>query len=281
MRSSRGALAVRGGLGCVLGCVLVGVMAGASACARPGTGTTNAAPVAEASAAPSPSPSPPDPSVALAGAITKTRATPLTFSIDTAIGGVAAMHGTGAVDPADHRQSMTMTVTADHKTEHARAIVIGTDLYLKTDEPPPGVSRKKWMHVDISKLAGLSSTGLGDLSDPSGLESYAKAVATVHLTGPGQYEGTLDFSKLAAASIAESFGPIGGDAIKAVPFTATTDEQDRLTSIVIKMPSIGAGMPATTLTARFSDFGGPVTIQAPPAAQIQEAPKNLFPSFGT
>src|SRR5690242_6769841 len=125
-------------------------------------------------------------------------------------------------------------------TMHAQAIVIGTDLYLKTDEPPPGVSRKKWMHVDISKLPEPASTGLGDLSDPSGLGSYAKAVATVHRTGPGQYEGTLDFSKLVDLSIVGSIGPIGGDAIKAVPFTAATDEQDRLTSMAINMPSMGA-----------------------------------------
>src|SRR5690242_2921394 len=98
-------------------------------------------------------------------------------------------------------------------TGHARAIVIGTDLYLKTDEPPPGVSRKKWMHVDLAKVPELSSAGLGDLTDPSGLSTYANAVAAVHVTGPGQYEGTLDLSKPAGASIVGSLPPAVGDAI--------------------------------------------------------------------
>jgi hypothetical protein len=173
-----------------------------------------------------------------------------------------------------------MTVPDGDKTMHAQAILIGTDLYLKMDQPPPGVSRKKWMHVNISKLPALASSGLGGLGDPSGLGSYAKAVATVHRTGPGQYEGTLDFSKLVDASIVGSIGPIGGDAIKAVPFTATTDEQGRLTAMAINMPATGAGTPATTMTARFSDFGAPATIQAPPAAQTQEAPKKLFAAAG-
>src|SRR5690242_3320135 len=111
--------------------VLAGALATAGACARPGT---NAAPVAEASAAPgpsspSPSPSPPDPTAAFTGAITTTRTTSATFTVDSDIAGVAVMHGTGAIDPANHRQSTTITVTADHKTMHTQAIVIGTDLY--------------------------------------------------------------------------------------------------------------------------------------------------------
>jgi hypothetical protein len=257
----------------VLIAVLATVLVGAGACARPGV---NVAPATGASDSPSPSPSPADPMAELAAAIAKTRASTLTFTIDNGTAGLATMHGTGATDPANRRQTLTMTVTAGGKTMHEQAITIGTDVYLKMDQPIPGVSRKKWMHVNAAKVAGLSSTEIGDLNDPSGLESYAKAAATVRRTGPGQFEGTFDFTKLAPASVSESITSMFGDAMKAVPFTATVDDQGRLTSMVIKMPSMGEGVPPTTVTVHFNDFGVPLKIQAPAKSQVQEAPKSLF-----
>jgi len=257
----------------VLAGVMVAVLVGAGACARPGT---NVGPAAAVSDAPSPSPSPVDPVAELADAISKTRVTTLTFTIDSGRPGVGKLHGVGASDPANRRQTLTMTITADGKTTHEQVITIGTDLYLKSDEPSPGVSRKKWMHIDTAKAGGLSADQFGGLTDPSGLESYAKAATTVHRTGPRQYEGTLDFTKMAPAMAAGSIPSTIGDAVKAVPFTATTDEQGRLTSMVIKMPSMGEGMPATTGTVRFADFGAPVKIQAPPKSQIVEASKDSF-----
>jgi hypothetical protein len=259
----------------VLAALTVAVLAGAGACARPGVNVEPATAVTE-SPSPSPSPSPVDPLAELVAAISKTRATTLTFTIDGGPADVGNMHGAGAVDPANHRQSMTMTITDNGKTTREQVVTIGTDLYMKSDDPPPGVSRKKWMHVNMAKFGGSAIDELGDLTDPSGLESYAKAATTVHRTGPGQYEGTLDFTKMSPELATGTISSNVGDAFKALPFTATADAQGRLTSMVIKFPSMGDGMPATTVTTRFSGFGAPVKIQAPPKSQVQEAPKDFL-----
>ena len=108
-------------------------------------------------------------------------------------------------------------------------------------------------------------------------ESYGKAATTVRRTGPGQYEGTLDFTKLAPEMTGGSIPSTIGGALEAVAFTATADDQGRLTSFVIKMPSMGEGMPATSVTARFAGFGSAVKIQAPPKSQVVEAPKDFIP----
>lgn len=261
----------------VLAGVLVAVLVGAGACARPGT---NVGPAAAVSDAPSPSPSPVDPVAELVAAIGKTHATTVTYTIDSDMAGFGTVHGVGATDPANHRQTLTMAVTVDGKTMHEQAIIIGTDVYLKLDQPIPGVNPKKWMHADAAKIAGLSAGGIGNLQDPTGLDSFAKAATGVRRTGPGQFEGTFDFTKLAPESMAGSIPSMVGDGLKAVAFTATVDNDGWLTSMVITIPSMGQGMPATSITVRFRDFGAPVKIAAPPKSQVQEAPKDLVPSLG-
>jgi len=256
----------------LLAAVLIGALVATGACNEPGT---SAVPRASASETPGPSQSPADPMAALVDAISKTRAATRSFTLETEVGG-ATLHGTGAMDPANRRQSIAMTWSIDGKTSHEQAIVIGADLYIQADDPPRGVSRTRWMHVGSGKIVPLPAPGLGDLHDPTGFTSYATAVATAHRTGPGQYAGTLDYGKLTREATGDPNVSIAPGPFDAVPFTAVVTEDGWLSSYTITMPA-AVGVSHTTVTVRFRDFGTPFTIQAPPAAGTQEAPPNLFP----
>jgi len=218
-------------------------------------------------------PAPPDPVDLLVGAITKTRVTTVRFTIDVALGGVAMLHGTGAIDPANNSQSSTLTATGDGSTTHEQTVTIGADLYVKQDD------RKNWWHVDAKRLAVMPGPGGGDLRDPTALASYEQVVATAHSTGTGRYEGTLDYAKLIKEAVGDPDAQVAKSPFSAVPFIATVDGQGRLTSIATTMPA-AAGVPAITKTVRFSDFGAPVTIETPPAGQTEDAPTDLFPPIG-
>jgi hypothetical protein len=60
----------------------------------------------------------------------------------------------------------------------------------------------------------------------------------------------------------------------AVPFTAQTDLKGRLVQLVVDMGAVSPG--AGKMEIAYSDFGTPVTVEAPPAAQVTEMPKELL-----
>lgn len=254
---------------------LAGTLPLLSACA------TSAEPAGAATSAVPDSPAPSVDQVAvLTGSITKTQTTSAKFTIDSEVGTVGSTKGNGVIDVATHSETVTITTQAAGKTIHEQVTMVGNNIYLKLDLPIPGLDSKKWIHLDTTKLKSLSSLGLGDPSDPTNLSSYAKEIVTVQQTAPGQYQGTLDITKAPLPTIASSVLAQAGDAIKSVPFTATTDDQSRLTAMTVKMPPLGTSAPASTTTIAFSDFGAPVTITAPAKSQTQEAPALFYTALG-
>jgi hypothetical protein len=241
---------------------LVATLATAGAC-------TNARTISRPLAGASPTPT--DPVKVLVDAIHNTRATSLTFTIDIAGGGVTMLQGSGAIDAAKRRQSSRMQEVIDGVSTLEQTVTIGNDLYVKDDDDA------HWMHADATRIATMTVPTVGDLRDPTGLRSYARAVATVRRAGDGQFEGTLDFTQPVPPDPADLGAPMNLGPPGPVPFTATVDDQHRLTSIVITVPAT-PGVPAATVTVHFVDFGAPVTVEAPPAAQTVEAPKDRFPT---
>ena len=63
-----------------------------------------------------------------------------------------------------------------------------------------------------------------------------------------------------------------------MPFTATVDDQDRLTALTIDLTGIDAQL--GTLKTTYSGFGTPVTVAAPTAAETVEAPDSLLQILG-
>ena len=96
--------------------------------------------------------------------------------------------------------------------------------------------------------------------------------ATVTKTGDTPFKGVLDLTR--APDLArKTIAGLGAKAA-AVPFTAQTDLKGRLIQLIVDMGAVSPG--AGRMGFAYSDFGTPVTVQAPPAAQVTEMPKELL-----
>jgi hypothetical protein len=100
-------------------------------------------------------------------------------------------------------------------------------------------------------------------------------MADVTDAGNGSYQGTIDLTKVAGSGV--SVDVLGGKGNK-VPFTAKVDDQGRLTELTIDLSTIDAQLGKMTTT--YSDFGATVTVAAPPAADVVEAPESLLQALG-
>jgi hypothetical protein len=229
---------------------------------------------------PAASPSPAaDPVAVLTASITRSKDASLKYTISSRIATVTT-DGVGEVDAATHSESLTMAVASSTRSVHEQITVLGTDMYLKMDVPIQGADATKWIHLDLARLRSLASLGFSDPWDPTNLSAYGKDLITVQQSSPGQFQGTVDITKAPLPSLTSALLAQFGDAFKAIPFQATTDDEGRLTSLTIQMPALGADIPASTTKMTFSDFGTPVHVQAPPAAQTQEAPDAVYQLFG-
>ncbi|GAA2371266.1 hypothetical protein [Dactylosporangium salmoneum] len=268
MRSSRGLL---------LTLVLSGALSVTAACGDKST-AGDAAPAGSAAATSAAASPQADPRTELINAFNKLNGVSMAYSTSTESGAVASTKLTGSSDPATKATSGTMVVTAPGQTINAQLIVLGTDVYMKMSVPLPGVDPKKWMYFDGSKTS-LAKLGLGDPDDPASVKGFSEAIVTAERTGTGAYKGTLDMTKRKVPESGAALVQQMGDAAKSVPFEATTNADGYVTSLTIMMPAAGQ-IPATTAKSTFSDFGKPVTITKPAAAEVQAAPAALLAQLG-
>lgn len=197
--------------------------------------------------------------------------------------------GDGAQDGSGKNASVNMTVAEPSSgiTIKVGALVLGSDMYMKMDFgalsgaiPGLGEIGDKWMHLDATKVSG-SSLSLGlkpGGGDALGAENYIKGVVTAEKLSDTEIKGTLDLTKSAPpGTSSDDLAALGAEA-KNVPFTATLDSEGRLTKIVIKIPKVGE-FPASDLTTTYSDYGTPVNLEKPAAAEVVEAPAMIYQFF--
>jgi hypothetical protein len=259
----------------LLSVTLAGTLALAGACAKkddaPTPGTSGAAPSATAA--------PADAKSELVAAYRKLNGTTSTFGLDTDIGSVASLKGSGKADPANKASKSSLAVTGKGTNLTIDVLAAGTDLYMKFSAPLPGVDTSKWIHVDISKISSLSKLGIGDPADPANVKSFTDTVVSVQKSGPGAFKGTMDLTKRTTGTVSAEVIKAMGEQAKAVPFEAAVNGDGYPTSLTINMPAAGE-VPATTTKTTFSDFGQPVTIDKPAPAEVQEAPAALLKQLG-
>jgi hypothetical protein len=187
---------------------------------------------------------------------------------------MAGLNATGAMDPTAKNAKMSMEMGTDGQTMKMDVLVVGPDLYLNMTGVP-GMSGK-WLHLDSSKLPNGSGLDLMPGGDPGGANNMVKGVVDVQKDGERGFKGTIDLTKATTAN--KQSIDVLGDKAKAVPFTAKTDEQGRLVELTVDMSAIQAGL--TPLKTTYSDFGTTVSVQKPPASQVQEAPEALIKGLG-
>ncbi|OJF10780.1 hypothetical protein BG844_30110 [Couchioplanes caeruleus subsp. caeruleus] len=212
-----------------------------------------------------------DPAADLAAAAKKLADQSMKFDLD--MSGQMTMTGVADTKARLTQVSMSMTALGGDKIEMR---MIKDDLYLKLAGSLGAMlggkgGGKAWMHLDASKLSEGSNFNLspnGD--DPAGTQAMISSLTQVERVGDTGFKGTLDLSK----SPRFKKGAAGlGDKLTKIPFTAKKDGEGRLVELTLDMSSLGAG--AGKMKTTYHDFGTPVSVEAPPASEVQEMPSQL------
>jgi hypothetical protein len=140
----------------------------------------------------------------------------------------------------------------------------------------PGLpSPDTWIHIDPAKAPGAATLGIKPGEDSFGVDAYVKGVVSATAVSPTDVTGTIDLAKSTPPGISSAEIAKLPDAQRIVPFTANLDDQGRFAKIVIKMPAVST-LPATDLTATYSNWGAPVDVVTPPADKTVEAPPLVY-----
>jgi hypothetical protein len=197
---------------------------------------------------------------------------------------VGAITATGVADPKAGVAQMSMDLGKLGDGTKIELRKVGADVYLKFGGTLGQLlggtaSTKKWMHVDAAKLPEGSSFNIMPKDDPAGTKAMITAMTAVERVGAHGYRGSLDLSKSPKYNKQDALKALGGKTV--VPFTAKTDDQGRLVELTMDMSSLTAGSGATAapgdgkVKTTYSDFGTPVSVEAPPAADVEELPAQL------
>lgn len=192
------------------------------------------------------------------------RATTASISMSTDVSSMSTT-STGVVDYTGKSPKLSMTMAGGPLPEDSTAEVRLVDDAIYMDS---GLSGGKFVKMQLDDAAG---TGV-DLStiDPSqALRSFAEAAVDVTYAGTEKIDGDtlhryslqLDPAKMGLGKDARQAAP------KRVDYDAWFDDEGRIRQIVTTMGKAGS----TTVT--YSDWGKPVTIEAPPASEVMEMPK--------
>lgn len=177
------------------------------------------------------------------------------------------MESNGSADLKNRKLDMVMAISAGGQSMEMNTKLVGNTMYLQY-----GGKGTPWMRLDVSKLPAGSQLNPENMANA---EAFAQAAVDVKKGADGTFSGTLDMTKSPTSDPA-SLKALG-DKAKAVPFTAKADSEGRLVELVIDMSALGAG--ATKMTTTYSDFGTPVTVEAPPAAEVKDMPADMLKIF--
>ena len=193
--------------------------------------------------------------------------------------------GDGARDAtgANTQRNVTVKTGTTGLTIVAKVLHVSDKVYVKLDlgafgsfVPGLGGVGDRWLLIDTAKLnaSGLSAS-LVPNADSSTIDAYIKGVVTAETVSATEIKGTVDLTKSAPIALpASELNKLNVDQ-KVVPFTATLDDQGRVIKTVINMPAV-AGYPAAPLTTTYTDYGAAITIEAPAASQVVNAPDTLY-----
>jgi hypothetical protein len=194
--------------------------------------------------------------------------------------------GQGANDPANKAATLSLTGTGNANGQSLNSLTVnvvalGTDVWMKlaagTANNNVLLTGDKWFHIDATRLGANPSLPV----DPNGGANAAallRNAVTVQRTDAHHFTGTVDLTNgtLNMTIGQAQLNQLGAKA-KAVPFTASTDDQNRLASVTLDLASVDQNVPAVAVT--YSGYGDPVSVTRPDPAQVQEAPNGLYDLF--
>ena len=184
----------------------------------------------------------------------------------------------GLMDAPNGKGTATLTASSENTEVNVKTLIVDKDLYVQI----PGVTRAgTWTHVDVARLPEGANVGLrpGQI-DPANAAQLLTSTTDVQQVDSRSYRGTLDLTKAAGvAGMNRAAIDSYGDAAQNVPFTAGLDEQGRLSALTVQLPAVN-GQQATPLEVLYTDYGTTVDVQRPAAAEITEAPDELYTRLG-
>lgn len=205
-------------------------------------------------AEPAPEPSRPDPAIALADAWTTVKTYSYRFTTEVSDGRVRM---NGSVESGGRDSEVEMTSAAGSTLVRR---VQGVN-YVRGTPDKTGVPLA-WVKVDPA----MDPNSIGML-DPSRMNVSIETATEVIWVDDDTVAGTTDAAKtmtLAGADPAVT-GKLAGQKF---PFEADIDSSGRLVEYR-RLPT--KGQPDVSTVVTFSAFGTPITIDAPPAAEIQNS----------
>jgi hypothetical protein len=212
----------------------------------------------------------------------------ITFSAEVrANGAPLTLTGNGEVDLAEGAGEFEVTAPLLGTVELR---LVDRELYL--DLPlslrPAAAGAHPWVALDLASRAKRPGE-FGGTSWPAAFSAASlltrlrtvstagfdeRGAATVNGVATTAYAGEIDLAKLAglakdaAPSAAKALGSVEPQlAASVVPVEVWVDAGGRIRQITASLTPAGASTPALAVTIDLDDFGAPVSIAAPPAAE--------------
>jgi hypothetical protein len=188
-----------------------------------------------------------------------------TFKTTVNLGDQGTM--TGVADPASKNAEFVMESTAAGAEGTTTLRVVGGVTYikikLKESAGLPGFDGKKWRKLENSGAVGT----LGNF-DATEMTKSLESAADVEWVDDDTVKGTIDLAK-SAKQLGMGTEVLGKLASTKLPFQADIAD-GRLAAYKFTMPAVGS-QAAYEFDMRYSDFGTPVDIKAPPAKDIMKS----------
>ncbi|BEL06212.1 hypothetical protein Q0Z83_044030 [Actinoplanes sichuanensis] len=194
-------------------------------------------------------------------------------SLRVAVTMPGAMDVSGVADAKKGRADLTMKAGKAGGNRELRLLLVGADFYLQIVGPEAaglGLGKGDWLHLDASDVPADSPLNPRKIVDA---QTFLGGMVKAEKVGAGSFKGVLDLGTVSAGSTAAPASP--GPAAEQVPFTARVDDQGRLTELVVEAGARSESSGGGTVTTNYSDFGVPVTVQAPAKSKVREMPFQL------
>lgn len=202
------------------------------------------------------------------------------FRLEMTMGGL--MTATGAIDPAAGAGEMSIAFSEEAMNMEMQIIFTETDMWMNMGEVGVMIGADTpWMHLDLTRLGPDGFMGIepGN-TDPSGAREMLQALGEVTQTGDRTFSGEIDLTRAGSTVWDEETVELLGESATSVSFTATIDERDRLSTMVITLPEVpGAAGVFDSLELRVFDYGADVEITPPPADEVSPMPEALYEMF--
>lgn len=173
----------------------------------------------------------------------------------------------------DHQASnQSFSCSGDTRDGALDMVSIGPDLYLRI--PRTGA---KFLRYPVAKLPDRMDLLI--LLDPLFGRQFLATATSVHATGPGTFEATVDLTRLTVTGadrrIADVLAAHAGAHATAVPMVVSVDAQGRLAGLRATFPATNAA-DALAYSVRIADVDPAVLVFPPQNGRWVQAPAGAY-----